>query len=84
MSLALRYLVEKRKLTGSVVRTVSTTRMIDRLAQKYGLWSTKTVGFNHIADYMMRENVLIGSETADLLPGTHPRGRRHPDGAAGG
>jgi phosphomannomutase len=63
MSLALRYLVEKRKMTGSVVRTVSTTRMIDRLAAKYGLAVHETpVGFNHIADYMMRENVLIGGE----------------------
>ena len=63
MSLALRYLVEKRGLTGSVVRTVSTTRMIDRLANKYGLTIHETpVGFNHIADYMMKENVLIGGE----------------------
>ncbi|HOV07263.1 MAG TPA: phosphoglucomutase/phosphomannomutase family protein [Anaerolineaceae bacterium] len=63
MSLALRYLVEKRGLTGSVVRTVSTTRMIDRLAKKYGLAVHETpVGFNHIADYMMKENVLIGGE----------------------
>ncbi len=63
MSLALRYLVEKRGLTGSVVRTVSTTRMIDRLAKKYGLTVHETpVGFNHIADYMMKEKVLIGGE----------------------
>ena len=63
MSLALRYLVEKRGMTGSVVRTVSTTRMIDRLAQKYGLVVHETpVGFNHISDYMMKENVLIGGE----------------------
>jgi phosphomannomutase len=63
MSLALRYLVEKRGLTGSVVRTVSTTRMIDRLAKQYGLTLHETpVGFNHIADYMQKENVLIGGE----------------------
>lgn len=63
MSLALRYLVEKRGLTGSVVRTVSTTRMIDRLVKKYGLTLHETpVGFNHIADYMLKENVLIGGE----------------------
>lgn len=64
MALALRYLVEKRGWkTGSVVRTVSTTRMIDRLAKRYGLVMHETpVGFNHIADYMMRENVLIGGE----------------------
>ncbi len=63
MALALRYLVEKRGWTGSVVRTVSTTRMIDRLAQKHGLVVHETpVGFNHIADYMMKEDVLIGGE----------------------
>jgi len=63
MALALKYLVEQRGWTGSVVRTVSTTRMIDRLAKRYGLTVHETpVGFNHIADYMMREDVLIGGE----------------------
>jgi phosphomannomutase len=63
MTLALKYLVEKRKLTGSVVRTVSTTRMIDRMAKKYGLTVHETpVGFNHIADYMMKEDIIIGGE----------------------
>ena len=64
MALTLRYLVEKRGLrTGPVVRTVSTTRMIDRLAKRYGLTLYETpVGFNHIADHMLKENVLIGGE----------------------
>ncbi len=63
MALALRYLVEKRGMSGAVVRTVSTTRMIDRLAQRYGVKVYETpVGFNHIADYMMKEDILIGGE----------------------
>ncbi|MDO9085608.1 MAG: phosphoglucomutase/phosphomannomutase family protein [Anaerolineaceae bacterium] len=63
MALALKYLVEKKNLSGSVVRTVSTTRMIDRLAKKHGLTVHETpVGFNHIADYMLKEDVLIGGE----------------------
>ena len=63
MALALRYLVKKRGWRGSVVRTVSTTRMIDRLARKYELPLHETpVGFNHIADYMLKEEVLIGGE----------------------
>ncbi|GIK09427.1 MAG: phosphoesterase [Anaerolineaceae bacterium] len=62
-ALALKYLVEKRGMSGAVVRTVSTTRMIDRLAKRYGLKLYETpVGFNHIADYMMSEDVLIGGE----------------------
>jgi phosphomannomutase len=63
MALALSHLVEKRGWRGPVVRTVSTTRMIDRLAQQYGLPVYETpVGFNHIADYMLKEDVLIGGE----------------------
>ena len=63
MALSLKYLVEKRGMSGAVVRTVSTTRMIDRLAKRYGLTVYETpVGFNHIADYMMSEDVLIGGE----------------------
>jgi alpha-D-glucose phosphate-specific phosphoglucomutase len=63
MALALKHLFEKRKWSGSVVRTVSTTRMIDRLASRYGLNLYETpVGFNHIADYMLKEDVLIGGE----------------------
>jgi phosphomannomutase len=63
MAIALRYLVEKRGWKGPVVRTVSTTRMIDRLAERYGLPVYETpVGFNHIADYMLKGDVLIGGE----------------------
>ncbi len=63
MALALKHLVEKRGMSGAVVRTVSTTRMIDRLAKKYGLKVYETpVGFNHIADYMLNEDILIGGE----------------------
>ena len=63
MALSVKYLVEKRGWNGAVVRTVSTTRMIDRLAKRYGLKLYETpVGFNHIADYMMSEEVLIGGE----------------------
>ena len=63
MALALHYLIEKRGWRGPVVRTVSTTRMIDRLAKKYHLPLYETpVGFNHIADYMLKEDVLIGGE----------------------
>jgi len=63
MALALKYLVERRGWRGAVVKTVSTTRMINRLAAKYGLPCYETpVGFNHIADHMLTEPVLIGGE----------------------
>jgi phosphomannomutase len=63
MALALKYLVERRGKRGSAVKTVSTTRMINRLAAQYGLACHETpVGFNHIADYMLADGVLIGGE----------------------
>jgi phosphomannomutase len=63
MALALRYLVEKRGWSGPVIRTVSTSSMIDRLAQRFNLPMHETpVGFNHIADYMLKGDVLIGGE----------------------
>ncbi len=67
-ALALRYLVEKRGWTGMVIKTVSTTMMVDRLAAKYGLPLKETpVGFNHIADYMLQGDVLIGGEESGGL-----------------
>jgi phosphomannomutase len=67
-ALALRYLVEKRGWTGAVIKTVSTTMMIDRLAAKYNLPLHETpVGFNHIADLMLSEDVLIGGEESGGL-----------------
>jgi len=37
--------------------------MVDRLAARYGLPLVETpVGFNHIADHMLNEDVLIGGE----------------------
>jgi phosphomannomutase len=63
MALALQYLAENRGWNYPVVRTVSTTRMIDRLAGLYGLQVYETpVGFNNIAERIMKEDILIGGE----------------------
>ncbi|RLC66477.1 MAG: phosphoglucomutase/phosphomannomutase family protein, partial [Chloroflexi bacterium] len=62
-ALALQYLVEERGWDGTVVKSVSTTRMVDRLAARYGLPLVETpVGFNHIADHILNGDVLIGGE----------------------
>lgn len=66
--LALRYLSEGRGWTGTVVKSVSTTRMVDRLAARYDLPLVETpVGFNHIADQMLNDDVLIGGEESGGL-----------------
>jgi alpha-D-glucose phosphate-specific phosphoglucomutase len=63
MTLALKYLVEVHGLRGAVVKTVSTTQMLNRLAAKYGLPLHETpVGFNYIGDLMMQGDVLVGGE----------------------
>ena len=63
MALALKHLVEKRGWQGKIVKTVSTSQMINRLGEKYGLEVIETpVGFNYIADWMLRDDVLIGGE----------------------
>jgi alpha-D-glucose phosphate-specific phosphoglucomutase len=62
-ALALRHLVENKGLQGDVVKTLSTTYMINRIAAKHGLTLHETpVGFNHIGDLMTQHNVLIGGE----------------------
>ena len=62
-ALVLRYLVEQKGWRGKVVRTVSTTRMIDRICAAHGLELIETpVGFNHIADHMLAGGVLMGGE----------------------
>src|SRR6201997_4786218 len=59
----LRWLLERKKWSGDVVRAFNTTRMLDRIAAKYGrkLYETQ-IGFKYIADLMMEGEILIGGE----------------------
>jgi phosphomannomutase len=62
-SLILRYLCKDLGWKGAVVKTFSTTQMINILASKYELKLFETpVGFKHIARLMLSEDVLIGGE----------------------
>ncbi len=59
----LRWLLERRKWPGEVVRAFNTTRMLDRIATKYGRKLNEcSIGFKHIADLMMEREILIGGE----------------------
>src|SRR3989338_2278693 len=63
VSMLLRHLYKNKKLKGSVVRTLSTTHLMDHLAKKYGLKVIETkVGFKWICEEMRKGNVLIGAE----------------------
>lgn len=67
-TLLLKHLHERKGLTGEVVKTVSSTRMIDLLAQKYGLTLHETpIGFKHICELMLTRPVLMGGEESGGL-----------------
>jgi phosphomannomutase len=62
-SILLKHLVEDLKLRGEVVKTVSTTQMVDKLARKYRLPLHVTpIGFKYICELMLRRDILIGGE----------------------
>jgi phosphomannomutase len=64
----LRHLIEYKKMTGAVVKTVSTTRMVDLLAEKYGLKLFETpIGFKHICGLMLEQDILMGGEESGGL-----------------
>jgi phosphomannomutase len=59
----LRWLLERKKWPGEVVRAFNTTRMIDRIAAKYGRKLHETsIGFKYVADLMMEREILMGGE----------------------
>jgi phosphomannomutase len=62
-SLLLWHLAGTRKLTGDVAKTFSTTKLIDKIAAKFGrkVWETP-VGFKYICDRMLESDVLLGGE----------------------
>lgn len=63
LSLLVKYLVEEKKMSGKIVKTVSTTTMLDKQAEKYGLPLDVTpIGFKYIAEKIVGEDVLAGGE----------------------
>jgi alpha-D-glucose phosphate-specific phosphoglucomutase len=59
----LRWLLERKKWPGEVVRAFNTTRMIDRIAAKHGRKLHETsIGFKYVADLMMERDILMGGE----------------------
>jgi phosphomannomutase len=62
------YLHEVRGQTGGVVRNLSTTHLLERLAKAFGEKCTETpVGFKHIAAGMVADNALLGGESSGGL-----------------
>ncbi|MGO9647130.1 MAG: phosphoglucomutase/phosphomannomutase family protein [Terriglobales bacterium] len=62
-SVLLRWLLERKKWPGDVVRAFNTTRMLDRICARYGRKLIECpIGFKYIADLMMERDILIGGE----------------------
>jgi len=57
------YFLEIRKERGAIIKTITTTSMLNKLGQIYGVpvFETK-VGFKYIAPLMIKENAMIGGE----------------------
>ena len=73
LPLLLEYLVEERGLKGTVVRSVSTGSLLDRVAGRLGLdLETTPVGFKHLGGRMLQGGVLLaGEESGGLSIGGH-------------
>jgi phosphomannomutase len=57
------YLLELRGMRGDIVKTLSTTGMLNKLGQIYGVPVHETgVGFKYVAPMMTETNALIGGE----------------------
>jgi phosphomannomutase len=62
-ALLLMYLHKTKGLTGKVVRSFSTSELIQKYCEKYGLdVVTVPIGFKHISKYMIEDDVMIGAE----------------------
>ncbi len=62
------YLKEYRKESGGLVRNLTTTHILDRMADSYGEPSYEVpVGFKYISTKMDEENLLLGGESSGGL-----------------
>jgi phosphomannomutase len=63
LALLVKYLHEERGLNGSIVKTFSTTHMLDRMGDAYDLpVETTRIGFKYIASKIVDGDVLVGGE----------------------
>jgi phosphomannomutase len=57
------HLAGTRKLPGDIAKTFSVTKLIDKLAAKYGRKLHEVpIGFKYICELMLEQNILIGGE----------------------
>jgi phosphomannomutase len=63
LSLLTYWLLERKKWPGDVTRAFNTTKMMDRIAAKYGRrLHEHGIGFKYVVDLMLEHDILIGGE----------------------
>ncbi len=63
MALLAMYLLEKRGLRGDIVRSITTSGMLDSLGERFGVTVHELpVGFKYIGTKMMETNAILGGE----------------------
>ena len=59
----LEWILKRKQWPGEIVRAYNTTRMLDRIAAKYGRTLHECgIGFKYICDLMLERDILIGGE----------------------
>jgi len=67
-AVVLQHLIEDKKLEGRVVKTVSTSSVIDRICKKYSLeLKTTPIGFKYIGEEILKGGVIMGGEESGGL-----------------
>jgi len=63
LALLTKYLYEERGLRGDIVKTYSTTHLLEKMAAAYGLiLHTTPIGFKYIGPMIVEGDVLVGGE----------------------
>ena len=62
-SILLKWLLDRKGWPGDVTRAFNTTKMLDRIAAKYGrTLHEHGIGFKYVCDLMLEKDILIGGE----------------------
>lgn len=68
-------MIRRKGITGEIVKTFSTTRLIERIGERLGVTVHETpIGFKYVADLMLERDIMLGGEESggvgfgDFLP----------------
>ena len=67
-SLLLEWLLKRKQWPGDVARAFNTTKMLDRIAARYGRKLYEHgIGFKHVCELMLTQDILIGGEESGSI-----------------